>query len=213
MLNIWLSCFFPRFLLQLVSSAPALDHTPVSLNVVETNPFKHLTHLSLKFLPGTDAEIKKFLANCLKCLKVKWKFIVTATKPQCCMYFKHSFHSEYFRSMYQVVCSGLFFLLAQTCHCMQLPGCVLQTCVVPVPLQWTCLLCVLAGREVFASQCSWCAAADALAAALPAHSLCWWAEQLQDLLEPLSLCSALGCRKGRAAAGCEAWWASKDRQL
>nr|XP_041573884.1 spindle assembly abnormal protein 6 homolog isoform X2 [Taeniopygia guttata] len=59
----------PRFLLQLVSSAPALDHTPVSLNVVETNPFKHLTHLSLKFLPGTDTEIKKFLANCLKCLK------------------------------------------------------------------------------------------------------------------------------------------------
>ncbi|NWQ68928.1 SAS6 protein, partial [Neopipo cinnamomea] len=59
----------PRFLLQLVSSTPALDHTPVSLNVVETNPFKHLTHLSLKFLPGTDAEIKKFLANCLKCLK------------------------------------------------------------------------------------------------------------------------------------------------
>ncbi|KAJ7408772.1 Spindle assembly abnormal protein 6 like protein [Willisornis vidua] len=59
----------PRFLLQLVSAAPALDHTPVSLNVVETNPFKHLTHLSLKFLPGTDAEIKKFLANSLKCLK------------------------------------------------------------------------------------------------------------------------------------------------
>ncbi|NXB49847.1 SAS6 protein, partial [Leucopsar rothschildi] len=59
----------PRFLLQLVSSAPALDHTPVSLNVVETNPFKHLTHLSLKFLPGTDAEIKKFLATCLKHLK------------------------------------------------------------------------------------------------------------------------------------------------
>ncbi|NXT17371.1 SAS6 protein, partial [Syrrhaptes paradoxus] len=59
----------PRFLLQLVSSASVLDHTPVSLNVVETNPFKHLTHLSLKFLPGNDAEIKKFLASCLKCLK------------------------------------------------------------------------------------------------------------------------------------------------
>ncbi|KAM9238407.1 spindle assembly abnormal protein 6 homolog [Leptosomus discolor] len=59
----------PRFLLQLVSSAPVLDHTPVSLNVVETNPFKHLTHLSLKFLPGNDAEIKKFLASCLKRLK------------------------------------------------------------------------------------------------------------------------------------------------
>ncbi|NXS52024.1 SAS6 protein, partial [Brachypteracias leptosomus] len=59
----------PRFLLQLVSSASVLDHTPVSLNIVETNPFKHLTHLSLKFLPGNDAEIKKFLASCLKCLK------------------------------------------------------------------------------------------------------------------------------------------------
>ncbi|KAM9378877.1 spindle assembly abnormal protein 6 homolog [Phaethornis superciliosus] len=59
----------PRFLLQLVSSASILDHTPVLLNVVETNPFKHLTHLSLKFLPGNDAEIKKFLASCLKCLK------------------------------------------------------------------------------------------------------------------------------------------------
>ncbi|KYO19539.1 spindle assembly abnormal protein 6 homolog isoform X1 [Alligator mississippiensis] len=59
----------PRFLLQLVSSASALDHKPVFLNVVETNPFKHLTHLSLQFLPGNDAEIKKFLANCLKCIK------------------------------------------------------------------------------------------------------------------------------------------------
>ncbi|XP_010016171.1 PREDICTED: LOW QUALITY PROTEIN: spindle assembly abnormal protein 6 homolog [Nestor notabilis] len=59
----------PRFLLQLVSSASVLDHAPVSLNVVETNPFKHLTHLSLKFLPGNDAEIKKFLASCLKSLK------------------------------------------------------------------------------------------------------------------------------------------------
>ncbi|XP_069718303.1 spindle assembly abnormal protein 6 homolog [Phaenicophaeus curvirostris] len=59
----------PRFLLQLVSSSSLLDHTPVYLNVVETNAFKHLTHLSLKFLPGNDAEIKKFLATCLKCLK------------------------------------------------------------------------------------------------------------------------------------------------
>ncbi|XP_043377047.1 spindle assembly abnormal protein 6 homolog isoform X2 [Chelonia mydas] len=59
----------PRFLLQLVSSASVLDHAPAFLNVVETNPFKHLTHLSLKFLPGNDADIKKFLAICLKCIK------------------------------------------------------------------------------------------------------------------------------------------------
>ncbi|XP_054835863.1 spindle assembly abnormal protein 6 homolog isoform X2 [Eublepharis macularius] len=59
----------PRFLLQLVSSGSHLDHTPSFLNVIETNPFKHLTHLSLKFLPGSDTDIKKFLATCLKCVK------------------------------------------------------------------------------------------------------------------------------------------------
>ncbi|XP_034355786.1 spindle assembly abnormal protein 6 homolog isoform X2 [Arvicanthis niloticus] len=59
----------PRFLLQLTSSAALLDNSPVFLNVVETNPFKHLIHLSLKLLPGNDIEIKKFLAGCLKCSK------------------------------------------------------------------------------------------------------------------------------------------------
>ncbi|CAK6439148.1 unnamed protein product [Pipistrellus nathusii] len=59
----------PRFLLQLVSPAAVLDSSPVLLNVIETNPFKHLTHLSLKLLPGSDVEIKKFLAGCLKCSK------------------------------------------------------------------------------------------------------------------------------------------------
>ncbi|KAM5293493.1 spindle assembly abnormal protein 6 homolog [Glossophaga mutica] len=59
----------PRFLLQLVSPAAVLDNSPALLNVVETNPFKHLTHLSLKLLPGNDVEIKKFLAGCLKCSK------------------------------------------------------------------------------------------------------------------------------------------------
>ncbi|XP_063672500.1 spindle assembly abnormal protein 6 homolog isoform X5 [Pan troglodytes] len=60
---------FQRFLLQLVSPAAILDNSPAFLNVVETNPFKHLTHLSLKLLPGNDVEIKKFLAGCLKCSK------------------------------------------------------------------------------------------------------------------------------------------------
>ena len=40
------------------------------LNVVETNPFKHLTHLSLKFVPGSDTDVKKYLADCLKQFKV-----------------------------------------------------------------------------------------------------------------------------------------------
>ena len=48
-----------------------LDQGIATLHVVETNPFKHLTHLSLKFLPGSDAEVKKYLADCLKHLQVK----------------------------------------------------------------------------------------------------------------------------------------------
>jgi hypothetical protein len=63
---------FQRFLLQLVSPAAILDNSPAFLNVVETNPFKHLTHLSLKLIPGNDVEIKKFLAVCLKCSKVRF---------------------------------------------------------------------------------------------------------------------------------------------
>ncbi|XP_064422547.1 spindle assembly abnormal protein 6 homolog [Latimeria chalumnae] len=61
----------PRFLLQLIISSPVLDQLPASLNVVETNPFKHLTHLSLKLLPGNDSEVKKYLAVCLKNLKAE----------------------------------------------------------------------------------------------------------------------------------------------
>ncbi|XP_077602173.1 spindle assembly abnormal protein 6 homolog isoform X4 [Crocuta crocuta] len=64
----------PRFLLQLVSPASILDNSPAFLNVVETNPFKHLTHLSLKLLPGNDVEIKKFLASCLKSSKVQVQY-------------------------------------------------------------------------------------------------------------------------------------------
>jgi hypothetical protein len=41
------------------------------LDVVETNSFKHLTHLSLKFLLGNDVDVKKYLAGCLTSLKVR----------------------------------------------------------------------------------------------------------------------------------------------
>ncbi|XP_039401810.1 spindle assembly abnormal protein 6 homolog isoform X2 [Mauremys reevesii] len=61
----------PRFLIQLVTSSPALDCMPAYLNVVETNPFKHLTHLSLKLLAGSDSDIKKYLAICIKHLKME----------------------------------------------------------------------------------------------------------------------------------------------
>uniref|UniRef100_A0A4W4FKX2 Spindle assembly abnormal protein 6 N-terminal domain-containing protein n=1 Tax=Electrophorus electricus TaxID=8005 RepID=A0A4W4FKX2_ELEEL len=61
----------PRFLLQLSTSSSVLDHSPANLNIVETNAFKHLTHLSLKLLPGSDVEVKKYLATCLATVKVQ----------------------------------------------------------------------------------------------------------------------------------------------
>ncbi|KAJ1207268.1 hypothetical protein NDU88_002659 [Pleurodeles waltl] len=60
----------PRFLLQLVTSS-ARDCTSANLNVIETNPFKHLTHLSLKLLAGSDSDVKKYLAACIKYLKAE----------------------------------------------------------------------------------------------------------------------------------------------
>ncbi|XP_020370109.1 spindle assembly abnormal protein 6 homolog [Rhincodon typus] len=61
----------PRFMLQLVTQYHALDCMPASLDIVETNPFKHLTHLSLKLLPGNDNDVKKYLAICLQNVKIE----------------------------------------------------------------------------------------------------------------------------------------------
>ncbi|XP_065834488.1 spindle assembly abnormal protein 6 homolog [Oscarella lobularis] len=55
----------PKFLLQFVISSSS-DRGVGTLSVVETNPFKHLTHLSLKLVPGSDAAIKQYLSDCLK---------------------------------------------------------------------------------------------------------------------------------------------------
>lgn len=54
-----------RFLLQF-----SIDKSTSVLNVVETNPFRHLNHLSLKFVPASDTYLKKYLAECLLSLKV-----------------------------------------------------------------------------------------------------------------------------------------------
>ncbi len=58
----------PRFLLQLHLSGT--DKGASVLDVVETNPFRHLTHLSLKLIPAGDTYLKKYLAECLTNLKV-----------------------------------------------------------------------------------------------------------------------------------------------
>ena len=39
-------------------------------NIIETNTFKHITHLSLQFTPGNDQSVKKYLATLVKHYKV-----------------------------------------------------------------------------------------------------------------------------------------------
>ncbi|XP_076814411.1 spindle assembly abnormal protein 6 homolog [Clavelina lepadiformis] len=61
----------PKFLLQFVmedglTAGFGINHGNGALKVIETNPFKHLTHLTLSFIPGTDSDVKKYLASCLK---------------------------------------------------------------------------------------------------------------------------------------------------
>lgn len=59
-----------RFHLQLATFSS--DRGSALLNVVEANPFKHLTHLSLKLLHANDSVLKKYLAECLIALRVSW---------------------------------------------------------------------------------------------------------------------------------------------
>ncbi|XP_074493028.1 spindle assembly abnormal protein 6 homolog [Sebastes fasciatus] len=58
----------PRFLLHLSSPSLGLEG-PANFSVVETNAFKHLNHLSLRLVQGSDKEIKDYLAVCLSSLK------------------------------------------------------------------------------------------------------------------------------------------------
>lgn len=60
----------PKFLLVFnVSDKIGNFSSSSQLDVVETNPFKHLTHLSLKFVAATDSSIRQYLALCFKNLK------------------------------------------------------------------------------------------------------------------------------------------------
>ncbi|DAZ97126.1 TPA: hypothetical protein N0F65_010449 [Lagenidium giganteum] len=51
----------PLSYLAVLNTADTSGHGIFS--IVETNPFKHLTHLSLQFCPGDDAAIKSYLAS------------------------------------------------------------------------------------------------------------------------------------------------------
>ncbi|XP_018557382.1 spindle assembly abnormal protein 6 homolog isoform X2 [Lates calcarifer] len=69
----------PRFLLHLSCQSPVLEG-PANFSVVETNAFKHLNHLSLRLIQGSDKEIKDYLAVCLSALKVEKQALETKLK-------------------------------------------------------------------------------------------------------------------------------------
>uniref|UniRef100_A0A1A8CCA0 Spindle assembly abnormal protein 6 homolog n=1 Tax=Nothobranchius kadleci TaxID=1051664 RepID=A0A1A8CCA0_NOTKA len=60
----------PRFLLHLTCQSSVLEGF-ASFSVVETNAFKHLNHLFLRLVQGSDRELKDYLAACLSSLKAE----------------------------------------------------------------------------------------------------------------------------------------------
>lgn len=68
----------PKFQLQFYSKEPLpFDHDHASLNIIEINPFKHLYHLSLNFMPGNDSDVKKYLATCLSTIREDYAKLTT----------------------------------------------------------------------------------------------------------------------------------------
>ncbi|GAB6028756.1 Spindle assembly abnormal protein 6 [Chamberlinius hualienensis] len=65
----------PRFVLQM-----QLSNGSSLLNIVEINPFKHLVHLALKLVPGSDADVKRYLADTVKNLKQENKNLNSSLK-------------------------------------------------------------------------------------------------------------------------------------
>nr|XP_057929336.1 spindle assembly abnormal protein 6 homolog isoform X2 [Doryrhamphus excisus] len=60
----------PRFQLLLSCDSPLLEGLAL-FSVVETNSFRNLNHLSLRFTQGSDKHIKDYLAECLSSLKAE----------------------------------------------------------------------------------------------------------------------------------------------
>ncbi|KAJ3056666.1 Spindle assembly abnormal protein 6 [Rhizophlyctis rosea] len=61
---------FPKFLGQLTTE-PSTSRLYSTFNIIETNTFKHITHLSLHFIPGNDIAIRQYLATLVKDYKTQ----------------------------------------------------------------------------------------------------------------------------------------------
>jgi len=59
--------YFIRFVAKLINDSARNS----ILQIIETNSFKHITHLSLSFIPGNDTSIKKYLSDLVKETKME----------------------------------------------------------------------------------------------------------------------------------------------
>ena len=68
----WIVCllFCHRFCLHLHLSATTSNGVAPDLQIIETNPFRHLTHISLRLIPASDSYLKKYLAQTILAFKV-----------------------------------------------------------------------------------------------------------------------------------------------
>ncbi|KAH9267164.1 hypothetical protein BASA83_010078 [Batrachochytrium salamandrivorans] len=58
----------PKFLAHLSAD---INSRYATFSIVETNSFKHINHLSLQFVPGTDAAVKQYLASLVNGYKIE----------------------------------------------------------------------------------------------------------------------------------------------
>ncbi|XP_054706582.1 spindle assembly abnormal protein 6 homolog [Uloborus diversus] len=60
----------PKFILTFnVNDRLGNISSPSNLDVIETNPFKHLTHLSIKLVVASESAVKQYLVSCFRNLK------------------------------------------------------------------------------------------------------------------------------------------------
>lgn len=69
----------PKFIMALAAHG-RMGYDPAFLDVVETNPFKHLVHLSLKLTPAPESFVKKHLTFSIRALKDEKRRLETSLR-------------------------------------------------------------------------------------------------------------------------------------
>lgn len=62
--------FFRFLLVFTINEKYEYDDSPSQLDIIETNPFKNITHLSLTFIAASKPAVKQYIASGFRSLKV-----------------------------------------------------------------------------------------------------------------------------------------------